>query len=237
MNNNNASRYSSILEQRAALMLEELGFEVQMEPSLGDLRITEINYKPDILATDSRGNKFIIEVKSISSASNMEKYFDFSRSLPKDGKWKFMIITNREIDRGLKGLFTPYPEKLAATLDNIDKSKNSLNKLAASEDTDDSIKSAVFLVKFSNLESSLSLLAEKLSLPIGSLMPKIMIDYLYSEGEVNFDLYEQIVDIIRQRNTIAHNSFSDRKVIDLNSIDEAQEKVLQLILPTTYLVI
>ncbi|GAA0524066.1 hypothetical protein [Deinococcus depolymerans] len=222
-------RYGSILEKRVASKLANIGMRVTMEPNPDCLPESNIKYRPDILAKSPDGINYIIEVKSSVFMQGMERYFEYSRSLPSDRMWKFVIMTEREVDQDIESFFIPYGQKLSTTIKMIHDSRAKLDLLAEGSRLDEQLASAIFLVKFSNLESSLSLLAEKFMLPIGALESKIIADYLYSEGEIDYSLYEQLIYTISNRNKISHNRFSSVELIEFETLDNAQNRVLELL--------
>ncbi|MBZ9753189.1 hypothetical protein K7W42_20340 [Deinococcus sp. HMF7604] len=226
---NRQAEYSSILERQAFERLASLGMEVILHPKPRQLPPSPVKYQPDLLAIAPDGTNYIIEVKSSAFPIDIERYFEYSRSLPKNDIYKFILITEREIIRGLSDLLISLEDKISFTLKNIELAKRKIPQLILDENTDESIKKAIYIMRFANIESLLSLIAEKSSLPIGELNSRTVVNYLYSEGEIEYDLYNMLLEALDQRNKIVHSKFSYSESFDMTLLDKLQDELIEIL--------
>src|SRR5438876_11043331 len=77
--------------RKVAKDYEKKGYKVIIEPSRGDIPSFIKNYQPDIIATSDNDN-VIIEVKTRTDFSTIEKLRDIADIVNKRENWRFELI-------------------------------------------------------------------------------------------------------------------------------------------------
>lgn len=214
-------RYDSMLKAEIAQRLSDSGFKFQREPKLDQIPADIGRYRPDFLIEADDNSKYLIEVKSKTSLRNIERYIEISKEVTKYKGWHFYIIDEGLSGDRIKEILKPFEKKLEILHNRIVE----LEKFTASVSKNKIFLSSLYLLYFANIESQLSLIADKAGYPTPYLPTRTTLDYLYSEGELTHSLYEEIINSFKLRNQIVHPGYSDSGEPNIQMVKNIQDKL------------
>jgi hypothetical protein len=193
--------YDSALEQQVAQRYRDLGYEVIVHPTRGELPFDLGTYPPDLLVHKSDHEHFVIEVKGAPTSGEMqypisvERYREIAEEVASYPGWRFLLVTEPDSLPGINGAQSGNImtwRQISALIEQAEQLHGSGN-----------VESA-FLSLWSALEAAMRKRAEEINLPVDRLQTAALVDYLYSQGELSIEQYDKIVALHKSRTQLAH---------------------------------
>lgn len=174
---------------------EKNGYKVIIEPRRGDIPSFIKNYQPDIIATSDNDN-VIIEVKTRTDFSTIEKLADIADIINKTEKWRFeLIVTTTKQETQTE------TEKITLELEQREIEENLKSVKSILEQN---LFPSAFVMLWATLESISRqlLLIDKKNL--NNKAPLVLIKTLFSFGYLTRTDLENLEKLFVIRNQIVH---------------------------------
>ena len=187
------TEYSKV--KQVARGYEKNGYKVIIEPHGADIPPFIKNYQPDLIAISEKDN-VVVEVKSRTDLSTIERLKDIAEIINQKENWRFeLIVTTSKKETNAES------DKINVDLELSEIKKNLLEVKNLSEQD---LLSASFILCWANLESLSRqlLLEDKKSLK--NKNPLSLIKTLFSFGYLTRIDYENLERLFRIRNQIVH---------------------------------
>lgn len=172
----------------------EQGFTVKRAPGPKDVPFDLEGYIPDLLL-EKLDQHIIVEVKLVGVPLSVDRLQTLAATIRQHPGWQFLLVTADDVvadtltaDKG-----APAPWQIA-----VERTQRAAHLLNLGE-TD-----AAFLLLWSAMEALLRYHAGQIGLPIERLPTTALLDYLYSQGELTFEQFEQASTALQVRNRLAH---------------------------------
>ena len=180
--------------QELARSYQAQGFVVKAAPTADDIPFDLGGYRPDLLA-EKEGQHLIVEVKKAGVPLSVGRLQALAETIRQHAGWRLILVA---ADHPTTGELPDSAAELISwpvLLDRADRAKHllSLGEL-----------DAAFLMLWSTLEPLLRRHAEQIGLPIERLPTAALLNYLYSQGELSFEQFEQALAALRVRNRLVH---------------------------------
>lgn len=173
---------------------EAQGFAVKTEPMVGDIPFDLAGYRPDLLA-EKEGQHLIVEVKKAGVPLSVDRLQALAGTIRQHAGWRFVLVPADE--EGPSQPFTNAGEVVSwPAVTERAKRAGHLLELGETE--------AAFLMLWSALEAMLRRHAEQIALPIERLPTSALLNYLYSQGELSHEQFQQALAALKVRNRLAH---------------------------------
>ena len=172
----------------------EQGFAVKAEPETRDLPFDLGGYVPDLLV-EKGDQHLLVEVKSAGIPLSADRLQALAATIRQHAGWRFLLVTADDVAAGL------LPDSVGELVSGqalTERARRAEHLLSLGE-TD-----AAFLMLWSALEALLRQHATQVALPIERLPTAALLDYLYSQGELTFEQFEQAQAALQVRNRLVH---------------------------------
>ena len=183
------------------------GFAVTKEPAAGAIPFDLGGYRPDLIVTKGDTN-LIIEVKTKTSRISIDKFQSLSQEIARHDGWRFILVTLDDVDSS----------KIPTANDELPTWHQLKNKLLQAQSlmTEGAIEPAT-LYLWSIFEAALRKRAIARQIPVERLPASILINHMYSQGEVSVNDFDLFREFMNKRNRLAHgaNEAIDPKQIAL----------------------
>lgn len=193
---NEAKTTHDELRSRVVRKYQQDGYQVFVEPRIPELPFDLGHYRPDLLAMKSENDGYIIEIKSKSAYTSVDRYREIAETVSQHDGWRFVLITGDDVSQ------TMSEQKLSRELlswDEIMRRKERGEKLIELGEFE-----GAFLVLWGALEASMRRQAEAITLPIEHFPSLSLIKHLYSQGELSIDQFDKTMKLCATRNQVAH---------------------------------
>lgn len=180
--------------QELARRYAEQGFAVKIEPATGDIPFDLGGYRPDLLA-EKEGQHLIVEVKRAGVPLSLDRLQALAETIRPHAGWRLLLVPTDEES-------PEHPLSNAGELVSwqaVTERAQRADHLLQLGETD-----AAFLMLWSALEALLRRHAEQVGLPIERLPTKALLNYLYSQGELAYEQFEQALAALQVRNRLVH---------------------------------
>ncbi len=186
-----------------ALSYENEGFAILKEPAPEDLPFHLDGYRPDLIA--SKGNSgIIVEIKTSAERISVDRFQSIAQEISSHPGWRFMLVTLDDVDA----------ERIPTTASDLPTWSQLLEKLKQVELM---VQSGVFepalLYLWGIFEAALRKRAIQQNIPVERLPSAILLNHMYSQGEISVDQIDFFQQLMHKRNRIAHGG---NEVIDVN---------------------
>lgn len=173
---------------------EAQGFVVKTDPTAGDIPFDLGPYRPDLLA-EKEGQHLIIEVKKAGVPLSVDRLQALAETIRQHAGWRLLLVPTDE-----EGPGQPFSNaaELVSWQAVADRAKRADHLLQLGE------PDAAFLMLWSAFEAMLRRHAEQVGLPIERLSTAALLDYLYSQGELAYEQFEQARAALQVRNRLVH---------------------------------
>lgn len=173
---------------------EAQGFAVKTEPAATDIPFDLGGYRPDLLV-EKEGEHLIVEVKKAGVPLSVNRLQTLASTIRQHAGWRFLLVPADE-----EFLGQPFSNagELVSWQAVAERVKRTGHLLEMGE-TD-----AAFLMLWSTLEAMLRRHAEQIALPIERLPASALLNYLYSEGELSHEQFQQALAALKVRNRLVH---------------------------------
>ena len=170
------------------------GFAVKTEPAAEDIPFDLGGYQPDLLA-EKEGQHLIVEVKKAGVPLSVDRLQSLAEIIRQHAGWRLLLVPTDE-----EGPSQPLSNvgELVSWQAVAERAKRADHLLQLGE-TD-----AAFLILWSAFEAMLRRHAEQVSLPIERLSTSALLNYLYSQGELSYEQFQQALAALQVRNRLAH---------------------------------
>jgi hypothetical protein len=187
------------LDERVYKVAEEYkqrGYKVIIEPSPKQLPEFLTTFRPDLIA-ESSNESVIIELKSSSKARPEDYWSKLANTIQQHPGWRFELIVNDTEKRNRPETITP---------DKIKKFLEEGQRLAKEKRL-----TASLLLTWSATEAAMRLASKNHEVDLPDFRPATVISRLYTDGVLERDEYNFLLDCMRIRSAIAHG-FSGEEV-------------------------
>ncbi len=195
MNNPVRTAHDKKIDSLASTYREQ-GFTVLKEPSGSELPFDLGGYKPDLIATKGDAG-LIIEVKATASRISVDRFQSLAQEISKHPGWRFLLVTLEDVDSSKiptgSGELPTWPQ-LVTKLQQV-------QALIA----EGALEPAV-LYLWSIFEAALRKRAITQSIPVERLPASMLLNHMYSQGEVSVDDIDLFREFMNKRNRIAHGA-------------------------------
>jgi Holliday junction resolvase len=192
------------------------GFRVITEPAPNQLPFDLGGYKPDLIAT--KGNTgLIIEVKTKASRVSIDRLQSLAQEVSRHAGWRFLLVTLEDAES----------YKTPTTADELPTWDQLAAKLQQARDLvgDGALEPAI-LYLWSIFEAALRKRAIAQNIPVERLPASMLLNHMYSQGEVSVDHLDLFREFMGRRNRLAHGI---NEPIDQNLVDSILESVSHLL--------
>lgn len=172
------------------------GFTVLREPSSSELPFDLGDYKPDLLAT--RGETgLIVEVKTTASPISVDRLQSLAQEISRHPGWRFLLVTLEDVDSS----------KIPTTSSELPAWPQLVRKMQQVQAliAEGALEPAA-LYLWSILEAALRKRAIAQSIPVERLPTAMLLNHMYSQGEVSVDDVDLFREFMNKRNRIAHGA-------------------------------
>ena len=172
----------------------EQGFAVKAEPETRDFPFDLGGYVPDLLV-EKGDQHLLVEVKRAGIPLSADRLQALAATIRQHAGWHFLLVTADDV---AAGLLPDSGGELVSGQALTERAHRAEHLLSLGE-TD-----AAFLMLWSALEALLRQHATQVALPIERLPTAALLDYLYSQGELTFEQFEQAQAALQVRNRLVH---------------------------------
>jgi hypothetical protein len=193
MNTQGSSMWEQKIEALAA-DYKRAGFEVIREPQPGVVPIDLGNYLPDLVA--KKGDSGVVmEVRTGSSRLSIEPLQAVAQAIAEHPGWRFMLVTLDDVEADAfpaTSADLPDWEQITQKLETVD-------ALLAN-----GLVEPAILYLCSVVEAALRRRAITRSIPVERLPADVLLNHLYSQGEVSVDEIDCMHELLDKRNRLSH---------------------------------
>jgi hypothetical protein len=172
------------------------GFTVLREPQNSELPFDLGDYKPDLIATKEDTN-LIIEVKTKASRISVDRFQSLAQEISKHPGWHFLLVTLEDVDSS----------RIPTTSSELPTWPQLVTKLQQTQAliAEGALEPAI-LYLWSIFEAALRKRAIDQSIPVERLPASMLLNHMYSQGEVSVDDVDLFREFMGKRNRIAHGA-------------------------------
>jgi Holliday junction resolvase len=172
------------------------GFNVIKEPSTNQLPFDLGGYKPDLLVTKG-DTHLIIEVKTSASRVSVDRFQSLAQEISKHPGWRFLLVTLDDVDS----------KKIPTTTAELPSWSELEVKLEQAQKlTNEGMLEPALLYLWSIFEAALRKRAIAQSIPVERLPATMLLNHMYSLGEVSVEQLDLLREFMNKRNRIAHGA-------------------------------
>lgn len=172
------------------------GFSVVKEPAAGAIPFDLGDYRPDLIVTKGNTN-LIIEVKTRSSRVSVDKFQSLAQEIARHDGWRFLLVTLDDVDSS----------KIPTANDDLPTWNQLKHKLLQAREliAEGAIEPAT-LYLWSIFEAALRKRAIAQRIPVERLPASMLINHMYSQGEVSVNDVDLFREFMNKRNRLAHGA-------------------------------
>lgn len=196
---------------------EAQGYAVKTAPAASDIPFDLGGYRPDLLV-EKEGQHLIVEVKKAGVPLSVDRLQTLAITIRQHAGWRFLLVTADE-----EGPSQPFSNagELVSWEAATERTKRAGHLLNLGE-TD-----AAFLMLWSALEALLRRHAEQIALPIERLPTAAVLNYLYSQGELSYEQFQQALAAMKVRNRLVHGFEAAEATQEARPLHTLVEALLQ----------
>ncbi len=172
------------------------GFTVTKEPSSAEMPFDLGDYRPDLIARNVGGG-LIVEVKTRASTIAVDRFQALAQEVSEHPGWRFLLVTLDDVDTAK----IPTTSSELPSWDQLADKMHQTKELIAK----DALEPAI-LYLWSIFESALRRRAIALSIPVERLPASVLLNHMYSQGEISVHEISLFRDFMLKRNRIAHGA-------------------------------
>ncbi len=185
------------------------------EPSPKELPFDLGGYRPDLLATKG-DTGLIIEVKTSASRISVDRFLSLAWEISTHPGWRFLLVTLEDVDSS----WTPTTSHELPAWPQLETKLRQARALIA----EGAIEPAL-LYLWSIFEAALRKRAIEQNIPVERLPAAMLLNHMYSQGEVSVNDIDLLREFMLKRNRIAHGG---NESIDLTWVTQIVESVNRL---------
>ncbi|MBJ7312674.1 hypothetical protein ACFOLJ_21135 [Rugamonas sp. CCM 8940] len=172
------------------------GYDVLRQPSAADMPFDLDGYRPDLIAKKDGGG-FIVEVRTGASPGAVERVQSIAQEIARHPGWRFLLATMADAD---PSIVPTTAEELPTWRQLTDKLKQA-RALAGSGAVEPAL-----LFLWSIFEAALRKHAIAESIPVERFPSAMLLNHMYSQGELSVAQYDQFREFMTIRNRLAHGA-------------------------------
>lgn len=172
------------------------GFTVFKDPSSNEIPFDLGGYRPDLMATRG-GSGLIIEVKTKASRISVDRLQSLAQEISRHPGWRFLLVTLEDVDSSR----IPTTSNELPTWPQLATKLQQAQNLIAEGAFDPAM-----LYLWSIFEAALRKQAIAQSIPVERLPAAMLLNHMYSQGEISVDDFDLFLEFMSKRNRIAHGA-------------------------------
>jgi hypothetical protein len=214
----NTSTKSKRAEKLDALALdyEKRGFAIWKEPARDDLPFDLDGYTPDLVARNGDSG-VIIEIKPSAGRLSIDRFQSIAQEIASHPGWRFILVTLDDVDSSTIPTTTAELPTWEQLMDKIGQVELMVNNR---------VLEPALLYLWSIFEAALRKRAIQQNIPIERLPPHVLLNHMYSQGEVSVYQLDTFRELLKKRDRIVHGA---NEPTELNVAAELLEAVKALV--------
>lgn len=195
MNTPEQTLHDAKIESLAARYGNE-GYLVIKQPKASDLPFDLDGYAPDLIATKGDSG-LIVEVKSSAARMSVERLQSLAKEISTHPGWRFLLVTLDDVDS----------KKVPTTANELPTWGQLMEKSKQAETLiENGVLEAGLLYLWSIFEAALRKRAIEQNIPVERFPASMLLNHMYSQGEVSVDQLDSFRDFMSQCDRIAHGA-------------------------------
>jgi hypothetical protein len=196
-----------------AQQYRSLGYKVAVSPSAKQLPRFLSKFRPDILA-ERPDESVVVEMKSSSRTRGTDYWRALTKVIGKHPGWRVELVVDdpsqREIPQTInKELITQRLQE---------------GRLLAEQ----GLLAASLLITWSALEAAMRLAGSSYEIDLPDLRPATVISRLYTDGVIDREEYDFLLDCMQMRNAVAHGFYKGKvRRVPLKKLEHIAFRLLQ----------
>jgi uncharacterized protein YutE (UPF0331/DUF86 family) len=188
------------------------GYRVTVSPHAKELPRFLSKFKPDIVA-EGPDESVVIEVKSSGKKRNTDYWRELSRVVQSHPRWRLEFVVDAS-KRAVRE--TIHEEQIRERLEEG-------RRLAERR-----MFAAALLISWSAAEAAMRLASEAHEIELPDLRPAAVISRLYTDGVLERDEYDFLLELMAVRNAVAHGFYQGKiRTIVLKKLQQIALRLLQ----------
>lgn len=192
------------------------GFTVLREPSASELPFDLGGYEPDLVATKGDAG-LIIEVKTTASRISVDRLQLLAQEVSKHTGWRFLLVTLEDVDSSN----IPTTSSELPTWPQLMTKLQQVQALIA----EDALEPAM-LYLWGIFEAAVRKRAIAESIPVERLPASVLLNHMYSQGEISVDDIDLFREFMSKRNRVAHGASEPIDPTMVNLIFQSVSRLL-----------
>jgi len=174
---------------------KQRGYKVSVSPPVKQLPKFLSKFRPDIVA-EGPDESVVIEVKSSGRARGADYWKALSKVIQQHPGWRLELVVNASSKRKM-----PVTIKQELIRERLEEGQ----RLA-----EQGMLAASLLITWSAVEAAMRLASQVHDIDFPDLRPVTVISRLYTEGVLEREEYDFLLDCMRIRNLVAHGFYEER---------------------------
>ena len=174
---------------------ERLGYKVTVSPSAKKLPKFLSGFRPDLVAEGAR-ESVVVEVQMPNRKRGSDYWAALSEVVKKHPGWRLDLVLNNSSER---------PPQ---TIDELSVRKRLEEGWSLAEQ---GVLAAALLITWSAAEAAMRLASKRAEIDLPDLRPATVITRLYTDGVIEREEYDFLLESMRMRNAVAHG-FEQRRI-------------------------
>ncbi|WP_409567658.1 hypothetical protein [Rugamonas sp. DEMB1] len=172
------------------------GYLVLKEPAAGELPFDLNGYRPDLIAKKDDGG-LIIEVRAGALPGSVDRVQYLAQEISKHPGWRFLLATVADAD----------PSIVPTTADDLPTWRQLADKLTQARAlAGNGAVEPALLYLWGIFEAALRKRAIAENIPVERLPPAMLLNHMYSQGEVSIAQHDLFREFMTIRNRMAHGA-------------------------------
>lgn len=215
MNNGAKIEHDKKIDSLAQNYMQQ-GFVVVKEPSADAIPFDLGGYRPDLIVKKGDEN-LIIEVKTKASRVSVDKFQSLAQEIARHNGWRFLLVTLDDVGHS----------EVSTTNDELPTWHQIEHKLQQTQAliAENAVEPAT-LYLWSIFEAALRKRAIDQNIPIERLPASMLINHMYSQGEVSVNEINIFREFMNKRNRLAHGVNEEIDHLWLALVFESVNRVL-----------
>lgn len=198
--------------QQVADEYKQRGYRVTIEPAKSQLPEFLRAYQPALVA-EGPDDSVVVEFRSRAAEPRSNGWGDLAKTLQQHPGWRLELVIDDKPRNEPPTTLTP--SEIESRL------QDGLRLLEAN------MFPASLLVTWSATEAAMRLAAKKHRVELPDFRPATLITRLYTDGLMDREDYDQLMDYMRLRNTVAHGFRED--ALDASSVEQLSGLALRIL--------
>jgi hypothetical protein len=204
-----------------ARQYRSLGYKVAVSPSAKQLPRFLSKFRPDILA-ERPDESVVVEVKSSSRKRGTDYWRALTRVIGKHPGWRVELVVDGPSQHEIpQTINRDIPQTINKEL--VIKRLQEGRLLA-----EQGLLAASLLITWSALEAAMRLASSSYEIDLPDLRPGTVISRLYTDGVIEREEYDFLLDCMEMRNAVAHGFYKGKvRRVPLKKLEDLALRLLQ----------